>query len=728
MLSDTANALRDGLIAPVWLGVNAFAFRFAFICARSLEPAAPVYRTLLHTIVMFLATVIPAAMLLGLLRVLTWWTWMGSVVLVSVILLVLVRRTRRSEVSTCCDANAGAAFGTWMRPSAVWQWIWVLVASIGCGHIVWNGLLEFPSDFDCLMYHLPLIDEWLQARSLYNPDSAYFWTPGNSEVLGLWAVAPFSGDFLHAFSNAPSVVLWVLGTFQSCRLLGLSQSFSHLTSLAVIAIHTTIHQVDDASNDMAVVAFSTVSIYFSLRILLCFHFNDVLACGLCVGLLSGVKYFALGYAAAIVVVLFCLSVKSRGLGPALGMIGTVVLTAGLTGGFWYARNWVVTGTPLYPAQFPGGDSGSVYSGDVWETTFVGNTNPSRFLLALHALWNVTGPFHVMAILLSPVVVIALFCLSVWGHHRQHQSHGRSFDSLRTLAVAGWIATFSVVWMMTPFAVEDFPGTLNQLHGSITPLRYGLTCVSIMVVGLMMIVYRYGCVPVRDQRRSVRAMGRLGLPWLVAGLIAWQGVSRVVTPYPMPLPSVRLIECSVVAVPLGVLFVVLLRLAVAFRLRSLLRVGMVAAVMSFALCVSLLSLKWHSGFASFYSHNLHSPLSMIRENPESSHGLGSPQYKRCALDHRIYPFFGSRRQFRVCRPWETPTLDSLVQYLQENDVRFVATNPGSAPPHSRYALASAFVQANPAGFTPLHRGVVWDIWEYHNQTGPSRQGVGRSEFE
>lgn len=87
-------------------------------------------------------------------------------------------------------------------------------------HSVINGVLKFPTDFDSLWYHMPLIDSWLQTGSLYVPDCARWYFPGNSELLGVWATAGCSGDFLVPLSNVPVVILWgfaTLAIFQSLQ-------------------------------------------------------------------------------------------------------------------------------------------------------------------------------------------------------------------------------------------------------------------------------------------------------------------------------------------------------------------------------------------------------------------------------------------------------------------------------------------------------------------------------
>ena len=49
-----------------------------------------------------------------------------------------------------------------VRLSSPRRALWLFLLVFWVCHVVRNGLLEFPKDFDTLMYHLPLIDHWFQ--------------------------------------------------------------------------------------------------------------------------------------------------------------------------------------------------------------------------------------------------------------------------------------------------------------------------------------------------------------------------------------------------------------------------------------------------------------------------------------------------------------------------------------------------------------------------------------
>jgi len=98
--------------------------------------------------------------------------------------------------------------------------------------------------------------DWLclseRESTLYAPDCCLWSLPGNNEVIGLWIVAPFSGDFLISLNNLPIAVLMACAAIELGGRIGLTPIVAHFTALAVVCQFVVLNQLLDASNDLGV--------------------------------------------------------------------------------------------------------------------------------------------------------------------------------------------------------------------------------------------------------------------------------------------------------------------------------------------------------------------------------------------------------------------------------------------------------------------------------------------
>jgi len=634
----------DALVCPVWIGCNFLLGIAAWRIARSWFPDECPLSMIMHTVVLSWAAIVAVAFVLGVATFLVAWALMLGVTFLAVGALIGLRLVHQpGPVPTPTD----------YRSEVYWSWFWFGVFSVWIAHSVTSGLLKFPTDWDTLHYHLPIIVHWLQAGSLYAPDNCLWSSPGNNEILGLWLVAPFSGDFLIAFNNLPASILLACAAVEVGKQLGLSAALAHVTSFAVVSNFIVLNQLLDASNDVPVAALFLACVAYGFRFT-----KDrrtrispaVVLFALAIGLLAGVKYFALGYAAVVGTVFFLVAWKQIGWRIAAQFAVLVALGLLLWGGYWYLRNSCVAGSPLHPKSFdPEADVITKIYPDIARTSFIGNGRPELYELAVKAVWQMAGPCHVAAFVAFPVTLVWLL-ISGWISMRKHEVE--TADARWTIAflIAG---AFAIIFI-TPFAVEDQPGTLNQMHWHYCPVRYGFSFLSLTVVGLALVL--------ADIFYLIST-----LAWLPNLFFLVGGVYQLMAPDPR-LPFER-IEVFIIAGNLLLLAANGVLIAKVWpRLgRVCLQVAGLASLAGCALGIEHLATNWHQGFPTFYDRIL-SPgtYSFLAKEPETC--------RICVLDYRAYPFFGSRRQFQLCQPMFIPSPSWLMDYMQTQDVQFVAARP------------------------------------------------------
>jgi hypothetical protein len=630
----------DAMVFPIWFGCNALLGMTAWKLARSWFPVDSLLSTIMHTLVLTWAAIVVVAFTLGTLGILTGWMLMASVALVAVIMIQAFRLSLRP-----IPARTSAHDQT----EAWWLWFWLFLVALWIGHSITSGVLKFPTDWDTLHYHLPIIVHWLQAGSLYAPDCCLWSSPGNNEILGLWLVAPFSGDYLIGLNNLPASILLACAAVEIGKQVGLSTPLAHASGFVVVSNFVVLKQMLDASNDVAVAALFLACIAYGLRLTKQEPrpiSRDLILFAISLGLLSGVKFFALGYGAVVGIAFFLLSWRRFGWRIASRHAGFGLFGFFLWGGYWYIRNAFMTGCPLYPKTFqPETELITKMYPDIAHTSFIGNGQAELYELAVKAIWHMAGPWHVAAFVFFPVTVVWLL-ISGWRAMRERET--QSADTRWTMAFL--IAGAFCVIVNTPFAVEDEPGTLNQMHWYYCPVRYALCFLSLTVLGLAIILQDI-------------VLKRTFVAWIPPLLFLLGGV------YQIGIPSERLpIERAETVILAGIIFLyvgnALLISILWLSMRKAMVLGTLVGVISVAaLGVHWIANNWHQGFSkNYYGRRIPSLPSFAAMGPAGV---------ICVMDSRCYPFFGSQRQIRVCQPMYIHSPAELMEYLAAQQVQYVA---------------------------------------------------------
>ncbi|VTR92479.1 Uncharacterized protein OS=Oscillatoria nigro-viridis PCC 7112 GN=Osc7112_2999 PE=4 SV=1 [Gemmata massiliana] len=705
--------LPDYLIAVFWFASTVFLGVTGWVIAGRLFPAAPVLTRAAHTIVIGWAHVVAVGLALGAVGLLLPAALLIGVTASAALALILVTRWGPRPTQTGECTIAAPLSQTSPTPHRMWLAVWSLVFAFWAGHAVTGGLLRFPTDWDTLMYHLPFVDYWLQAHSLYTPDVLRC-DPGNNELIALWLVAPFSGDFLYALTNLPAAILLACASVELGSQFGLSGSWRNLAALAIVSNYVILNQLNNLENDVAVAALFLACLANGLQYADCRRPAALILAVVCLGLLAGVKYYALGYAAVAVATIAPLIALRMGFGALVRATVVGVIGCAAFGGYWYARNWIAGGSPFYPL-WARVESDLGASQDIWRSTFLGNGRPELFDLAVEAVWGVTGPCHLVALLGLPVVVSWLF---VSGVRRSRWTDSRGEGTARLAALAALVGA-GLILLITPFAVEDVPGTLNQMHWKYCPVRYGLCFLSLAVIGLSAVLDDLS----RWARRIVAAIARLllsrpagGVLGALAGasipvLFAVGIVNQLVGVRKEQLP-VEVLDSLLIASNV-VLVVGLLRLltVASFRPRWAALLAISVLVLGCSATVEWLSERWHHEYARFYEPRLRIEVLQRWARTEP------PGTVVCVLDLRVYPFFGSARQFRVCQTHGTPDDFRWRQYLRERNVRLVVISEERIQAGWGWKIARAWCDEHGDMFEPVWESVPYIVYRVKPDTLP-----------
>lgn len=725
--------MTDAVAAAIWFAINLFAVAAAHRLARQTFPTDTRQQLAMHMLVVLWATIAAGSQLLGALGALGAVSLGITVSAVSLAVhLALARRSRITSPTNedsaldCASTDSrlrekfGGGIGSASEFSRILLrgrymvavLIWVPLAAVAVAIVVVR-LLRFPKHWDDLMYHLPLVNHWLQVDALYVPGCCEWYNPGNGELLGLWLVAPFSGDFWIGAANLPIACLLALSTLELGRCLNIAPLARHGTAVAALATNVVLTQIADLENDLAVVAVFTAALAYGARFARDGRRPDCWWAAIGLGLLAGVKYYALGYAAIASTALFAVVCAKWGAGSAMRFMWRVISATLLLSGYWYARNWIVTGTPFYPLGFSNATDvlDSVRPG-TFETTFLGNGRIDLWLQYVDALGQVAGPCQVAAFVLAPSLALwmAFNCLV-----RLWRQEARSDVLTLRLTLAALLLGGVLVFALTPFAVADHDGSV--INGAFTVVRYSQCSVLLSLLVLSVLLTDMGVRAKRCLRRwqwnpdtsesglRRHSTGFVAYGCAVAGKFA--GVVWTLAAVAQMISRCRVfvdLDTAFVAVDtaLAMLLLCVFGAPPAIQ-RRMAAVGLAAAFALATTSSAWLSARWHGGYATNYDRQFFTHVFTGLQ------GATSPPRAIAVADYRYYPFFGSRRQFRAHRPFRIASRQELFSYVRDNEVDVLAAVRRDHFKFGRYRRVSDWIAERPDLFRKIAAGGSFDVY-------------------
>lgn len=200
--------------------------------------------------------------------------------------------------------------------------------------------------YDSLSYHLFFSARWLQDHRLSiipTPfsDVAQAYAPANGELFFLWLMLPFHGDLLARMGQLPFAVLGAATLFALARRLGAAREHAWYPAAFFLLSRPVLEQAIGANVDLICAAMFLTTLYLGIVAVDRDEPRDWMIWGVSFGLYAGSKYVALMYVPILLSIVIARWLRVR---AAWGLPGIAAL-----GAPWYLRNWIVAGSPIYPA-------------------------------------------------------------------------------------------------------------------------------------------------------------------------------------------------------------------------------------------------------------------------------------------------------------------------------------------------------------------------------------------
>lgn len=345
---------------------------------------------------------------------------------------------------------------------------------------------------DTLQYHWPLAAHWVNAGNLTTPTTFaignYAWYyPSNINLVQSWTVLFTGRDMFLPWVGWVFFGFAIAATAGLVRRLGGRIGTGALAGLAFVTVPVVIEsQLRSGQVDLATAGLFAAAAFFFVaflggpvgkrqRI-------DAALGGLALGLAAGSKLIALPYAGAIglgfaiIVIIAARRGRLPGREAFLGLVYAGGLAA-MTGGYFFLRNFLTVGNPLFPSPFLGA-RGAWFPFDVDALNF---TVSDYFLARNFHPWIVGGWTLVMWVG-GLLAIAALVIVPVLAWRDRREGHEGHIEQASTLWLGCWGLPLltGVVYAFTPTSAGGpwgFPGLF------VPNLRYALPFILFAFCGL-----------------------------------------------------------------------------------------------------------------------------------------------------------------------------------------------------------------------------------------------------
>ncbi|MFH1539921.1 MAG: hypothetical protein ABIH66_13290 [bacterium] len=251
----------------------------------------------------------------------------------------------------------------WGGPAAVFA------AALFCVFLcmaIWAVVTPPPAGGDGFIYHLYFPAVWLRHGAIeyvplpYGAQAATYY-PMNTESLILWLMLPFHEDFLANAVQLPFLLLCgALVAALAVRVMGVGGRAAVVAAVATMLFPAAIQQSVVARVDVAFSAWFLASLLFLVEWNRRRGARYAALAGAAFGLFVGTKSIGLLFG-FLILLPFLWMLRRETLKSAVAAVLLFGIAAFAFGGFWYARNWVATGNPVYPLHVSVGGA-TVFAG------------------------------------------------------------------------------------------------------------------------------------------------------------------------------------------------------------------------------------------------------------------------------------------------------------------------------------------------------------------------------
>ncbi|MBI5414651.1 glycosyltransferase family 39 protein [Candidatus Peregrinibacteria bacterium] len=352
-----------------------------------------------------------------------------------------------------------------------------------------TALFELPLEYDSVAYHLPFVVEWFQTHSIMSIYYSAFagpigYYPSNFELTSLWMLLPFGKDYFINLVNFPLYFVSGFGIFLISRNLKISTEISLLAAAIFLYIPEVLWQMGTPMVDLYLVTVLISAFYFLQEFAMSRNFSDLTLFGFSLGLLIGTKYLGLpyGFFPGVLALLFLIFFFWKRKRNVVWGMGILFFTIVLGGGFWYFRNVLDVGNPLFPLEV------KIFGNTLFEgyhgiTEKLLNSSMLSSIQSPEDLRNMTGVLRerigTASLLFASIPILLLFVFLKTVFTARRGSSEKKLDILISLLLFGGFLYYFYFYIRAPYTDTLFDGNV----------RFSFPFLAIASIGVSFVISR-----------------------------------------------------------------------------------------------------------------------------------------------------------------------------------------------------------------------------------------------
>lgn len=370
--SDQLPALSS---AALFVTINASALAGSWLAARRFLPSGSRTETFLSASVLFSAFVVFTTTLIGATGHLDISCVIAaSGIYLGLIALLSLKRIQKTNASSFSFSSIG------FIPLAAALVLFVVLVVL----LSW-AVASPPPPWDAFVYHLRFPAEWIRDGRIHlvtipYGDQAGTYFPSNTELMYAWLLLPLRSDFLTNALQWFYLFVAMAAAYRIALSIGVSPRASLWCALLGAALPDVLHQTISSEVDIvfAGLLLSTIAFLVSPDDEPNFSHRWLLA-SMAFGLFLGTKYIACTFAVFLIPFFIFRARKAP-----VRRFAVLIITALALGGYWYIRNFLLTGNPIFPLSFSIGKF-TVFSGGYSRDAMLGSVFHSNIFSDLREI-------------------------------------------------------------------------------------------------------------------------------------------------------------------------------------------------------------------------------------------------------------------------------------------------------------------------------------------------------